>query len=179
MILHQINSSGTVYWITGLSGAGKTTIGKSLYEIIASEKQKIIFLDGDELRKVFGNDLGYSREDRIKCAKRYSRLCNLLASQGFDVICCTVSMFHEIRNWNRKQIKNYIEIYIKVSISTLEKRNQKGLYGDWKNGSQKNVVGLDLEVEYPEHPDFIIENNNNQSPYELANELWYAIKNKY
>lgn len=63
-----------VYWITGLSGAGKTTIGKLFYEELKTEHPNTVFLDGDMLRKVFGDDLGYTREERIKCAMRYSRL---------------------------------------------------------------------------------------------------------
>ena len=62
--------NGTVYWITGLSGAGKTTIGKLFFRKLKSKKESSIFLDGDELRNVFGNDLGYSREERMQCAMR-------------------------------------------------------------------------------------------------------------
>lgn len=61
-----------------------------------------MFLDGDILREVFGNDLGYSKEDRRKCAMRYSRLCAMLQRQGMNVICCTISMFDSVRDWNRE-----------------------------------------------------------------------------
>ena len=70
-------NTGTVYWITGLSGAGKTTVGKLFFEMLARKKKNVLFLDGDMLREVFGNDLGYGREDRLRCAMRYSRLCRL------------------------------------------------------------------------------------------------------
>ena len=98
-----------VYWITGLSGAGKTTIGKKLYERLKEKNCNIVFLDGDILREVFGGDLGYSREERVKCAMRYARLCKMLVEQGLDVICCTISMFDSVREWNRKNIKGYID----------------------------------------------------------------------
>lgn len=101
-----------VYWITGLSGAGKTSVGKLLYKKMKQKYQGIVFLDGDVLREVFGNDLGYTREERIKCAMRYARLCRMLQRQGLNVICCTISMFDEIRNWNRENIENYREIYV-------------------------------------------------------------------
>ena len=131
---------GTVYWLTGLSGAGKTTIGKLifkrfrekqnniLFRRFREEKANILFLDGDTLREVFGNDLGYGKEDRLRCAMRYSRLCRLLSEQGQDVVICTISMFHEVREWNRKNIADYKEIYIEVPMEVLEQRNQKNLY---------------------------------------------------
>lgn len=110
---------GAVYWITGLSGAGKTTIGKRLYEKIKLQYSNTVFLDGDELRIVFGNDLGYTQDDREKCAMRYARLCDFLQKQDMNVICCTISMFHSVREWNRFHIANYKEIYIKADIETL------------------------------------------------------------
>ena len=115
---------GRVFWITGLSGAGKTTIGYLLYTKLKIQKNSIVFLDGDELRKIFGNDLGYSKEDRLKSATRNSRLCKLLSDQGIDVICCTISMFDTIREWNRQNIKNYFEIYLDVSLETLKNRKK-------------------------------------------------------
>ena len=119
---------GYVYWITGLSGAGKTSIGKSLYQKLKQKSPNTVFLDGDVLREVFGNDLGYTREERIKCAMRYARLCKMLQEQGLNVICCTISMFDCIRAWNRENIENYREIYVRVSMEVLKQRNQKGLY---------------------------------------------------
>ncbi len=150
---------GTVYWLMGLSGAGKTTIGKILYKKLCEQKNNIVFLDGDTLREVFGNDLGYGKEDRFKCAMRYSRLCKLLSEQGQDVVICTISMFHEVRKWNKNNIEKYKEIYIDVSIRILQERNQKNLY---KNGN--NVVGLDLWVELPDNPDVIVVNDGKLSP---------------
>lgn len=157
---------GTVYWITGLSGAGKTTIGKLLYEKIKSEHPNTVFLDGDILRKVFGNDLGYSKEERRKCAMRYSRLCAMLQEQGMNVICCTISMFDSVREWNREHIHNYKEIYVKVSMETLKKRDQKGLYSGITEEEQKEIVGIHMEIEEPKCPDLILENDGKWTPKE-------------
>ena len=90
----------SVYWITGLSGAGKTTIGKLFYEKLKEQHSNTVFFDGDTLRRVFGDDLGYTEEERRKCAMRYSRLCAMLQEQDINVVCCTISMFDEIRDWN-------------------------------------------------------------------------------
>jgi len=152
-----------LYWVTGFSGAGKTTIGFELYKIVKMNNDTSLFLDGDKLREVFGNDLGYTREDRLKSAMRYARLCELLTSQGMDVICCTVSMFNDVRIWNRTHIKDYVEVYLKVSSDVLRKRDQKGLYSGQQQGIASDVAGVDLMVEEPQNPDIIIENNGTLS----------------
>ncbi|MCI9209317.1 MAG: adenylyl-sulfate kinase [Eubacterium sp.] len=155
-----------VYWITGLSGAGKTTIGKLFYEKLKTEHPNTVFLDGDMLRKVFGDDLGYTREERIKCAMRYSRLCAMLQEQGMHVVCCTISMFDCVRDWNRENINNYREIYIKVSMDTLRNRDQKGLYSGASKEERKEVAGIHVEVEEPKQPDLILWNDGDRTPAE-------------
>lgn len=155
------NNKGTVYWLTGLSGAGKTTIAKELYCKLKAKKPNVIMLDGDTLRETFGNDLGYSKEDRFKSAMRNAKLCKFLSDQGIHVVCATISMFHDCRNWNRESIQNYKEIYIKVSLEDLKKRNQKGLYS--VDGNNKNVVGIDIEFEEPKNPDLIVFNDNDDN----------------
>lgn len=162
---------GTVYWITGLSGAGKTTIGKLLYEKIRAEHPNTVFLDGDTLRKVFGDDLGYSKEERRKCAMRYARLCAMLQEQGMNVICCTISMFDSVREWNRENIQSYKEIYVKVSMNTLKKRDQKGLYSGITEEEQKEVVGIHMELEEPKCPDLILENNGKWTVEEQVEQI--------
>ena len=156
---------GRVFWITGLSGAGKTTIGYLLYTKLKAQKNPIVFLDGDELRKVFGNDLGYSKEDRLKSAFRNSRLCKLLSDQEIDVICCTISMFDAIREWNRENIKNYFEIYLDVSLETLKDR--KNIYRENNN----DIVGINVLAEIPKNPDIVLDNNGDFSPIEQVKKI--------
>ena len=158
---------GNVYWITGLSGAGKTTIGKLLYEELRKDYANTVFFDGDILRKAFGDDLGYEREDRIKCAMRYARLCDMLERQDINVICCTISMFHCVREWNRENIRNYHEIYIKASMETLQARNQKGLY----SAAKANVVGVSIEFEEPKTPNLILQNDGEYTPEEQVEKI--------
>lgn len=160
-----------VYWITGLSGAGKTTIGKLLYEKIKERYPNTIFLDGDILRKVFGDDLGYTEEERRKCAMRYSRLCAMLDEQEMNVICCTISMFESVRDWNRNNISNYKEIYIKVSMDTLYARDQKGLYSGKTKEEQREVAGIHINIEEPKHPDLVLQNDGQKTPEEQVKEI--------
>lgn len=159
---------GRLYWVTGLSGAGKTTIGSLLYEHLKGKYPNTVIFDGDALRQAFGNDLGYSEEDRYQCAMRYAQLCRLLVEQGIHVVCCTISMFDQVREWNRRNIENYSEIYIEVPLPVLEKRNQKNLYQDVKDGKRGNVVGMDLELQLPGNPDIRLVNDGTKTPEEMC-----------
>jgi len=145
---------GVVYWLTGLPGAGKTTLGKRLHRFLLDVDPKVVFLDGDALRAAIGRDVGYKMPERRRLAFQYAGLCRLLADQGMSVVCATVSMFHDVRAWNRVNISRYCEIYIKASMKDLKERNQKNLYS---SGAQ-DVPGLDLEVELPRRPDLILNN---------------------
>lgn len=152
--------NGKTYWLTGLSGAGKTTIGRLWYERLRNAGEAAIFLDGDELRQVFGGQMGYTLEDRRKAAMNYARLCALLSRQGLTVVCCTISMFDSVRTWNRENIPGYVEVYIKATMETLRRRDQKGLY----SAGAQNVAGIDFQVELPKAPDLILNNDGEESP---------------
>ncbi len=162
---------GTVYWITGLSGAGKTTIGTLLYEKVKSQKDNVVFLDGDALRNAIAADLGYTKDDRHESAQRNIRLCKLLADQGFDVVCCTICMFEDIRKWSRENNKNYQEIYIKAPLDVLKQRNQKGLY----KSNADELVGFGIGMEEPMNPDCVLLNDGRKSPQEMLGELLEKI----
>lgn len=162
-LVYQVKNVARTYWITGYSGAGKTTVGSELYRVIKQANAACVFLDGDKVREVFGNDLGYTKEDRFKSAMRFSRMCEFLTSQGIDVVCCTVSMFDEVRAWNREHISDYVEVYLKVPGEVLMRRDQKGLYSGHANGTELNVVGLDLRLEEPKSPDIVIVNDGSVS----------------
>ncbi|MGA2687406.1 MAG: adenylyl-sulfate kinase [Candidatus Korobacteraceae bacterium] len=154
---HEV-SAGRVFWITGLSGAGKTTLGRELSSRLRAAGRPVTFLDGDALRSVIAEDLGHTAEDRRRSAMRNARLCRLLAEQGVDVVCATISLFHEVQRWNRENIPGYREIYLRVPIDELQRRDSKGIYAGAQSGDTRNVVGLDLPAEAPEAPDLVLEN---------------------
>ena len=147
---------GHVFWVTGLAGAGKTTISKLLVKTLKEKKLPVIFLDGDTLRAIFGKTQSHSLGDRMNLAMQYARLSQELSSQGFIVVCATISMFHKVRNWNRENIVGYHEIYLKVDKDILIERDQKQLYSRVLRGEINNIMGMDLDFEEPECPDLTI-----------------------
>lgn len=161
-----MEKTGTVYFFTGLSGAGKSTIGGLFFQRLRAQKPNVFLLDGDRYRREVCEDLGYTEEDRLKAARRGFRLSRWLADQGIDVVNCGIAMYEEIRKWNRENIDSYREIYIKVSRETLLRRNQHGLY---RGG--KNVVGVDLPFEEPQRSDVVVENNGMETPDAIVDRL--------
>ena len=167
---------GNIYWITGLSGAGKTSIGKLFFKKIKKEEPNTIFLDGDELRSIFNIKNSFSMETRLSLSYSYSKFCNFLANQNLNVVIATISMFHEVRAWNKRHIDNYNEIYIKVPMNILVKRDQKNLYSGAIEGNIDNVIGIDIKVDEPKCPDLICINDGSKSLHKLAEEIFFFLK---
>jgi len=148
-----------IIWIIGLSGAGKTTLGKYLCAEIRKKGKAVIMLDGDEIRDLFANDLSHSLEDREKNADRIYNLGQFIASQGIIVICPILSIFTKHRKLNRVSKIKYYEIFIETPMDILERRDSKGIYAKFKRGEIKNVAGKDLEFPIPSNPNLKIKNN--------------------
>jgi len=161
-----MSEKGTVYFFTGLAGAGKTTIGGLFYRKLKARKPNVFLADGDQTRSIFGRS-GYSTEERKDAARRGFRLWRELAEQGIDVVVCSIAMYDEIRAWNRENIENYKEIYIKVTRETLYRRDQKGLY----TTGRKEVVGVDLPYDEPQNADAVVQNDGQESPEEIVARL--------
>ena len=167
----NVLKKGTLYWITGLSGAGKTTIGNALYYELKKKQDNLVILDGDILKGLIGGTLGYSSEDRRKRAGYYSNICKTLTDQGITVVICTIAMYDSIREWNRINIENYVEIFLKVDRSILIQRDRKGLYSGQAKGMLKNVAGIDQSIEYPKDPDIVIENDGKKTVDECIQKI--------
>jgi cytidine diphosphoramidate kinase len=159
---------GTTYWVTGLAGSGKSTVSLLLQEKLRKLGRPTILLDGDTLRDIFDNDLGFTESDRRKSARRNSRLSKLISEQGADVICATISMFDEIRDWNRQNIPSYLEVYLKVPMDVLQTRNQKNLYSE---NIETPVVGVSISHQEPKSPDLIINNDGSSSVDEICDQI--------
>ena len=162
---------GRLYWITGLAGAGKSSLANELFRALKPGNPKLVILDGDSLREVFAAKGQYEEAARHQLAMRYARLCHLLTSQSIDVICATISMFDDVRSWNRKHNSNYVEIYLKVPFSVLRKRDKNNLYSDYASQKTENVVGCDIDAQLPKQADIVLYNNSDNTIEELLQQL--------
>ena len=108
-------NTGFLFWITGLSGSGKTTLAKRILPKIRSTLGPTVHLDGDNLRSIL-KLVGYSLKDRLSNSDKYTRLAKYLTEQGFNVVFSLVGLMNKPRQWNRKNIKKYVEIYIKSDV---------------------------------------------------------------
>ena len=139
-------NKGILFWITGLSGSGKTSIAEKIKNKIIKKYGPTLTLSGDDLRTIF-NYKKFSRKSRIQYALSYSKFCKYITNQNINVILSTVSLFHKVRNWNRKKINNYVEIYIETDSKKVFKKKNKYFY----KGNHKNVMGKNLKAEFPKY----------------------------
>jgi adenylylsulfate kinase-like enzyme len=162
---------GRVIWITGLSGAGKTTVGGLVTDALRARGGTVVWLDGDRLREVMGaGNSGFDEDSRRRLAGSYGRLCREVAGQGVDVVCTTVSMFHEVRQWNQDNIEHYFEVYLRVPLDELYRRDPKGHYR-----TSDTMVGIHLTAEEPQTPDLVIDNYGSRAASAAAGEIIQAL----
>ena len=166
-----VKNKGIVFWITGLSGSGKTRLGQKLKKNIIKKFGPTIIFSGDDIRTIFLLKK-YSSKDRLKTVKMYCNLCKKISDQNINVIFCVVGLMHEIQNWNRKNIKNYLEICIKSPIDKIIKFSNKKIY---KQKNVKNIVGIDIKAEFPKKPEIIINNDFSKSINYLSNQVFKKI----
>lgn len=148
---------GVTIWLTGLSGAGKTTISHLLEEQLKKLKLKVEVLDGDAIRKLLSDNLGFSREDRQKHIARVAYICKLLTRNDVTVIASLISPYRETRDCCRKEIGSFVEVYVKCPLEECIRRDVKGLYHKAINGHIQGFTGISDPYEEPENPEVVVD----------------------
>tara|TARA_B110000008_G_C16705515_1_gene458600 strand:+ start:132 stop:668 length:537 start_codon:yes stop_codon:yes gene_type:complete len=160
-------NKGILFWVTGLAGSGKTTLGKKIKKDITKIYGPTIMISGDDIRKIFTLK-GYGYNERVAILKKYGLFARYITQQKINIILAVVGMFEEQRQWNRINIENYIEIYIQSSVKNIIKLNKKKIY-NLKNSEK--IVGVNIKPEYPKKPDIKIINSFKSTTDQIAKKL--------
>lgn len=161
-----------VFWFTGLSGAGKTTLAAELAKYIKSNYDiPSMLLDGDELRSGLCSDLTFSKKDRTENIRRIAYCAKLLSDYGISSCVSCITPFNELRQMARQIIgDNFFEIYIACDIEICRQRDVKGLYRQCEDGKINNFTGISSPFEIPDRADLVI-NTSDQSIISSVTEL--------
>ena len=146
-----------VIWLTGIPGSGKTTLSLELQKYYKQKDLPVEILDGDEIRKTLSKDLGFSPEDRKEHNRRIIFLAQILAKNGITTIVPLISPYRETREFARKEIPNFVEVWVKASLDECIKRDPKGLYKKALAGEIKNLTGLQAPYEEPKNPEILLD----------------------
>jgi len=156
-MLHEKElNSPHLFWITGLSASGKTTLANALHQALIYQNKTSVILDGDYLRQGLCSDLGLSENDRKENIRRAGEVARLLLSNGITVICALISPYEKDRNWVRQSIPDhqFSEIYLSPPLEICINRDPKGLYAKSFSGEISGMTGIDSPYEPPLKPEF-------------------------
>ncbi len=148
-----MNSQGVILWLTGLSGAGKTTIAKGVAQELLTRNWRVELLDGDVVRTNLSQGLGFSKEDRDTNIRRLGFVANLLSRNGVVAIVAAISPYRSIRDELRRTTTNFVEVYVQATLAVCESRDVKGLYAQARAGKIKNFTGISDPYEEPLNPE--------------------------
>lgn len=152
-----MEQKGFTLWFTGLSGAGKTTLARLVETELCARKHRVEVLDGDVIRTNLSKGLGFSKEDRDTNIRRIGFVCNLLTRNDVVAIAAAISPYREVRDELRRDIGNFVEVYVRCPIAVLAERDVKGLYKKALAGEIKNFTGVDDPYESPLAAEVVVE----------------------
>lgn len=149
----SLQKSGVTIWLTGLSGAGKSTITQALEKKLTDLGNKVEVLDGDIVRLNLSKGLTFSKQDRDENIRRIGFVSHLLTRNGVIVIVSAISPYRAVREEVKQRIGNFVEVYVNSPLAVCEARDVKGLYKKARNGEIKQFTGIDDPYEPPLNPD--------------------------
>ena len=153
------NDQGLTVWFTGLPCCGKTTMADQLAKGLTSLGKQVERLDGDIVRETLCRDLGFSKEDRGLNLERITFVSKMLTRNGVYVLTTFVSPYRIYRDRARKEINNFIEVFVKCPLKVCEQRDVKGMYKKARAGEIKDFTGIDDPYEDPKNPELIVDSD--------------------
>jgi len=174
------NHSSFVFWFTGLSGSGKSTIANKLEEALHQNYFQTYTLDGDNIRGGINKGLSFTAEDRQENLRRIGEIAKIFVDAGIVTIASFVSPLEIDRKLVRDIVGNedFIEIFVDTSLEECERRDVKGLYKKARAGEIKNFTGIDSPYENPLNPDIIIKTEF-ETEDEAVQKIMFFVKEKF
>jgi len=173
----QKGQKGRVVWLTGLSGAGKSTIANLVEKRMQADGRHTYLLDGDNVRHGLNKDLGFTEEDRVENIRRVAEVSRLMVDAGLIVLVSFISPFRAERRMARDLMEDgeFVEVYVATPLAVAEERDVKGLYAKARAGELKNFTGIDSPYEEPENAEITVDTTT-LSPEQAAEEIvdWLA-----
>src|SRR5688572_26223522 len=154
--MQTASQQGFTLWMTGLSGAGKTTIAVALTKLLNERGILIERLDGDVVRESLTKDLGFSKEDRDKNIERVTFVAKLLSRNGVGVVLSFISPYREARDKARAETTNFIEVFVNAPLQTCIDRDVKGMYAKAIAGEIKQFTGISDPYEEPLNAEIVV-----------------------
>ncbi|WP_395942422.1 adenylyl-sulfate kinase, partial [Brevundimonas aurantiaca] len=153
------NQKGRVIWLTGLSGAGKSTIADLVEKRLHADGRHTYLLDGDNVRHGLNRDLGFTEEDRVENIRRVAEVSKLMVDAGLIVLVSFISPFRAERRMARELLGpgEFVEVHVDTPLAVAEQRDVKGLYKKARAGELKNFTGIDSPYEAPEAPEIVVD----------------------
>ena len=173
------NQEGVAVWLTGLSGAGKTTISILLCEQLESKGYRVQRLDGDVVRQKLTKDLGFSKEDRDLNIERVTFVAERLVKHGVITVCAFISPYRAERQYARNEIGRFVEVFVKCPLEVCEERDVKGLYAKARAGEIKNFTGISDPYEEPENAEMTVDTSQSTLEAEVDAIIGYLRENGY
>jgi adenylylsulfate kinase len=152
-----VTSEGFVVWFTGLPSSGKTTLARSLEGALRSRGHRVEVLDGDEIRARLSRGLGFSKEDRDENIRRIAYVARLLAGQGVAAITAAISPYREVRDEARREIRRFVEVFVRCPLEVCIARDVKGLYRRALAGEIQDFTGISAPYEEPVRPELVVD----------------------
>lgn len=170
-----MSQKGVTIWFTGLPSSGKSTIARVLEKRFRQQGLKCELLDGDVVRTNLSKGLGFSKEDRDANIKRIGFVCHLLTRNDVIAIAAAISPYRSVRDYNRRMIGNFVEVYVKCGLDECEKRDVKGLFKKARAGELKGFTGVDDPYEEPLEPEVVCDTEK-ETPEQSADRVIQTLE---
>jgi len=171
----MMEQTGFTLWFTGLPGSGKSTVSQLVADALRKRGLRVEVLDGDVVRMSLSKGLGFSKEDRDANIKRVGFVCKLLSRNGVAAIAAAVSPYEETRQHNRREIKDYVEVFCRCPLEVLIKRDPRGMYKKAISGEIPNFTGISDPYEEPSSPELVL-HTDQENPDESASRVLQRLE---